>query len=155
MKRTTSRASVVLIAALALLIAGCSDDDTDAVTSEIEQQANDAADDAQDELDDLQEEVEQELDDAGEELDAGLARGHAEVFRQRLTELGQDDTPSTAVDDLEDIASELPGDPEVSGIEDADGDGDDDDGMVQITVDESSACVTVSGSSVEVTDGTC
>jgi acetyl-CoA carboxylase carboxyltransferase component len=142
---------VLLASASAVLLLGCGDDDAGAVRSDIEQQA----DEAQGQLDDLQEEVEQELDEAGEDIDAGTARAHAEVFRQRLTDLGQDDSPSLAVSDLEDIASELPGDPQVSGIDDADGDGDDDDGKVQITVDQSSACVTVSGADVDVTDGEC
>ena len=146
----TIRASAVLFATVALVLVGCSDD-TDSIASEAEQRADEAQSDA----DDLREDVEEKLDEAGDEVDQGLARGQAEIFRQRLTDLGRDDEPSLAVADLEDIASELPGDPEVTGIEDDDGDGDDDDGKVEITVDESSACVTISGSSVEVDDGEC
>jgi hypothetical protein len=152
MKSVKTYAFVLLAAAASLSVVGCSDDaDTDSIESEVDQRT----DQAQDELDDLQEEVEQELDEAGETIDEGTARAHAEVFRQRLTELGQDETPSRAVSDLEDIASELPGDPDVSGIEDTDGDGDDDDGKVEITVDDSSACVTVSASTVDVAEGAC
>jgi hypothetical protein len=145
------RAPIVLFAATALVFAGCSDDDADSVTSEAEERVDEAREDA----DDLKEDVEEKLDEAGDEVDEGLARGQAEIFRQRLTDLGGDDEPSLSVVDLEDIASELPGDPEVTGIEDDDGDGDDDDGKIEITVDESSACVTISGSSVEVDDGAC
>jgi hypothetical protein len=72
-----------------------------------------------------------------------------------VSELGQDETPSTAVDELESITSDLPGDPEITGIEDTDGDGNDDDGALQITVDDASACVKVAGSEVDVTDGAC
>lgn len=147
----TLRASLALFATAALVFAGCSDDDTDSITSEAEQRV----DDARDEADDLKDDVEEKLDEAGEKLDEGAARGHAEIFRQRLTDLGRDDEPSREVTDLEDIASELPGDPQVTGIEDNDGDGEDDDGKVQITVGESSACVTIAGSSVEIDDGAC
>ena len=146
----TIRASLALFATAALVFAGCSDDDTDSISSEAQQRVDQASDDA----DDLKDQVEKKLDEAGEQFDEGVARGQAEIFRQRLTDLGRDE-PSIAVTDLEDIASDLPGDPEVTGIEDDDGDGDDDDGKVEISVDESSACVTISGSSVEVDDGAC
>jgi hypothetical protein len=145
------RSAAVLVAALGLVFVGCSDDDADSISSEAQQQA----DRAQEQADDLKDEVQDKLDEAGETADETLARGQAELFRQQVTDLGQDDTPSVAVTDLESAAADLPADPDVTGIEDSDGDGDDDDGKVQITVDDSSACVTISGASVDVTDGEC
>ena len=44
---------------------------------------------------------------------------------------------------LQEVADDLPGDPEVTGIEDGDGDGLDDDGKVQVDQDDASACVTL------------
>ena len=45
----------------------------------------------------------------------------------------------------ESVADDLPGDPSVSGIDDADGDGKDDDGKVQVVVGDQTACITVRG----------
>ena len=140
-----------IAAAAVLTLAGCGDD-TDSINSDdaesITDEARDRADQAEEDLGDLQDEVDEKLDEAGEAVDEGIARGQAEVFKQRLTELGDDDTPTRAVTELESLASELPGDPEVTGIEDSDGDGDDDDGKVQITVDDSamkgSSCTSMS-----------
>jgi outer membrane murein-binding lipoprotein Lpp len=156
--RTVRRSAGVVVASAALLLAGCSDDDADSVANDAQDQVDDAsdrADDLQDDADDLKDDIEQELDEAEGQLDEGLARGQAEIFKQRLTDVGQDDSPSAEVDEWESIAADLPGDPDVSGIEDTDGDGVDDDGKVQISVDDSSACVTVSDASVEVADGVC
>jgi hypothetical protein len=150
MRRRAGRFAAGMVVAMMLPIAACGDD-TDTIADDAETRL----DEAEAEADDLQEEVEDKLDDAGEAVDEGLARGQAEIFKQRLTDLGGDETPTLAVDELERIGEELPADPEVSGIDDADGDGDDDDGKVQITVDGASACVTIAGSSVEVADGTC
>jgi hypothetical protein len=156
-QRTMGRFGAAAFAALALTVAACGDD-TDSVANDadsIAEEAETRADEAQNELDDLQEDIEGKLDDAGEAVDEGQARAQAELFKQQLTDFGGDDTPSVAVADLESVASDLPQDPEVTGIEDRDDDGLDDDGKVQITVGDSSACVTVSGSSVDVADGTC
>ena len=86
MRSVKTYAFVLLTAAASVALVGCSDDDTDSIESNVEQQA----DEAKDQLDDLQDEVEQELDEAGESIDEGTARAQAEAFRQRLTELGQD-----------------------------------------------------------------
>jgi len=57
---------------------------------------------------------------------------------------------------IEAAVRDLPGDPEVSGIEDADGDGRDDDGNVNVRVDDESACVTVhDNGEVNVSDDAC
>ena len=96
----TGRALVAAIAAATILTLGGCGDDTESIPS----------DQAEDELGDLQDEIDEKLDEAGEAVDEGVARGQAELFKQQLTELGGDDTPSRAVADLESIASDLPGD---------------------------------------------
>jgi hypothetical protein len=102
------RSAAVLVAALGFAFVGCSDDDADSISSEAQQQA----DSAQEKADDLKDQVEDKLDEAGEKADETLARGQAELFRQHLTDLGQDDTPSIAVTDLESAAEDLPADPD-------------------------------------------
>ena len=44
---------------------------------------------------------------------------------------------------LQESVADIPGDPSVSGIDDADGDGKDDDGKVQVAVGDQTACITV------------
>jgi hypothetical protein len=100
--------------------------------------------------DEDRDEIEALADDAG-------ARGVAEALRVSL--LAQDLGDDEHVDDvaiIEAAVSDVPGDPEVSGIEDADGDGRDDDGKVNVRVDDESACVTVhDNGEVNVSDDAC
>jgi hypothetical protein len=76
--------------------------------------------------------------------DSAGARSVAEALRVSL--LAQDLRDDQHVDDVSIIQAavdDLPGDPEVSGVEDADGDGRDDDGKIGVRVDDEAACVTV------------
>jgi hypothetical protein len=86
-------------------------------------------------------------DDTGETVERLAegtgARGVAEAMRLSL--LAQDLGDDQHVDDvavLRAAAEDLPGDPEIVGIEDGDGDGRDDDGRVEVRVDDEAACVT-------------
>jgi hypothetical protein len=100
--------------------------------------------------DEDRDEFERLADDAG-------ARSVAEALRVSL--LAQDLRDNQHVDDvaiIEAAVRDLPGDPEVSGVEDADGDGRDDDGKVNVRVDDESACVTVhDNGEVNVSDDAC
>jgi hypothetical protein len=72
------------------------------------------------------------------------ARAVAEGFRASL--LARNLGPDEHADDvaiLRDVGADLPGDPDIVGIEDADGDGRDDDGQVEVRVDDEVACVTI------------
>lgn len=123
------RRSLALVAVAAVALLGCDDDTT---------------------VEDVREEAEDVVGTAG-------ARGAAEAMRTSLEARDLDpDQTLRDVDVLEDAASDIPGDPEVTGIEDRDGDGRDDDGLVEITVGDQSACVTVENNGeVGVDNGTC
>jgi len=111
-----------------------------------------------DTTDDAKETVESAKDDAAEAADDATARGQAEALRASLKgNETADDEGARSVSVLRQAADDLPGDPDVSGIDDGDGDGLDDDGKVQITVDDSSACVSLpeTGEDIDVTDGDC
>ncbi len=58
---------------------------------------------------------------------------------------------------IDEAVADLPGDPEVTGVEDGDGDGLDDDGKVGVTVDDEQACLTLpeEGEDTEVTSEAC
>jgi hypothetical protein len=132
--------SLVLVAAL---LAGCSDDDEDAV--------EDAVDEAGESLESVATEVEGAVDDAA-------ARVAAEAFAAAVDadeDAAADGATSMSV--IEENIDDLPGDPEVSGVEDADGDGRDDDGLVGFVVDEDESCVELDpdGGEASVLDGPC
>lgn len=61
------------------------------------------------------------------------------------------------VDVLRNAVNDLPDDPEVRGIVDADEDGRDDDGQLEVHVEDEAACVSIDNADdeVEVTDDTC
>lgn len=131
-------AVTALLATLLLLVfaAGCSSDD----------------------VDDARETVESARDDAAEAIDETAARGQAEGLRAGLKVSDvADEEGVRSVSAIEEAAADLPGDPEVTGIDDGDGDGLDDDGKVQVTVDGSSACVSLpeTGEDIDVTGGEC
>lgn len=97
-------------------------------------------------------------DDAAQVADDASARGQAEALRASLK--GNDTANEEGIRSVKAIqqaADDLAGDPDVSGIDDGDDDGLDDDGKVQVTVDESSACLSLpeSGENTEVTDDAC
>lgn len=93
---------------------------------------------------------------AEEVTESAGARVLAEAIRVTLVADGNHDDRRT-VEALEEAVSDIPGDPEVTGIEDDDGDGRDDDGEVVIHVDDEVACLTVDddGKDVDVTGGEC
>lgn len=95
-----------------------------------------------------------EIEEATESAGARVA---AEAIRATLVaeDLGEGEHErDVAV--LQESVEDVPGGPDVSGIEDADGDGRDDDGKVQVHVEDEVACLTVSESGeVDVTGGEC
>lgn len=56
---------------------------------------------------------------------------------------------------LREAVEDLPGEPEVTGIEDTDGDGRDDDGKPEVHTDDEVACLSISSGCVDVSDGAC
>jgi hypothetical protein len=97
-------------------------------------------------------------EDVEETVEQAQARAAAEWMRGDL--LGRDlrsDEHLRDVSVLEDSAENIPGSPDVTGIDDTTGDGRDDDGNVEIVVGDEAACVRVSedGDSVDVEGGTC
>jgi hypothetical protein len=85
-----------------------------------------------------------EKDDFERLAESAGARSVAEALRVSL--LAQDLQADQHVDDVAVIQAavrDLPGDPDVLGVEDANGDGRDDDGKIEVRVDNEPACVTV------------
>ena len=97
-------------------------------------------------------EVAGEIDDA---VDAGIARGQAEIFRQRAQDLVRQGESLDSMSVLQEAARDLPRSPTVTGINDANGDGRDDDGKLEIAVDDSYACVIVTAANIDVTGSRC
>lgn len=128
------RRQAIALAAGAVLFLGACGDDT---SSSAADKARDAAG---------------EVDSA---VDAGLARAQAEIFRQRAKDLVRQGEPLDSVTVLQEAARDLPRNPTVTGIGDANGDGRDDDGKLEITIDESHSCVVVVGSDIDVTSAAC
>jgi hypothetical protein len=98
-------------------------------------------------------------DEAEETAERVGARVSAEEFRVFLKAQDTDDNTGGVreIEALREAADDLPGDPDVTGIEDADGDGVDDDGLVELKVDDEYACVTLpeSGDEIDVSGGRC
>jgi hypothetical protein len=108
--------------------------------------------------DDTRDKAEETVEDVKEKAGEAGARAAAEAFRASLK--AQDDDVAGGVrnvDVLRKAAEDLPGDPEITGIDDTDGDGRDDDGYVQATVGDENACITVpeTGDDIDVTGGAC
>ena len=136
MRRTILTNITIALVLTGAALSGCS--------SETADKAGDAAESAK--------------DDAAQVADDASARVQAEALRASLK--GNDTANEEGIRSIKAVqqaADDLAGDPEVSGIDDGDGDGLDDDGKVQVTVDESSACLSLpeSGENTEVTDGAC
>jgi uncharacterized membrane protein len=129
-----ARVSVIALAVVGLVLVGACDDDT-------REKARETA-----------ESVKEKAGEAG-------ARAAAEGFRASIK--AQDTNEATGgvrnIEALREAAKDLPGDPEITGIEDADGDSRDDDGYVQAKVEDETACVTLpeSGDDVDVSGGAC
>lgn len=123
---------IVLGAALLLpagVLAGCSDsqkDDLRSTASSLGTEASNAASSA-------------------------APRAAAEAMRASLVADRTADSAGTgtatpnprSIDRLREAADNVPGDPQITGIEDGDGDGADDDGKVQFQVEDNFACLTV------------
>lgn len=141
-----------LFAALAVLtlltaFAGCSDDTKDDARDTIDS----VGDDISDAADDVREGAEDKADQA-------TARTAAETFRSALRDDSDaQDQGFRLIDAIERAGADLPGDAELSGVDDSDGDGFDDDGDVQIDVDDESACVHIpeEGDDIDVEGGAC
>ena len=132
------RLIITLLALLGLVAASCGDDD-------------DGGDNADDEAQELEEDAEDLIQEGG-------ARAAAETVRASLVARNLDeDEHLRDVAVLEEAIDNVPGGPEVSGLDDGDGDGRDDDGRLQLKVGDESACVAVSedGQTVDVEGGAC
>jgi hypothetical protein len=93
-----------------------------------------------------------EVDDA---VDAGIARTQAELFRQRAQDLVRQGEALDSMSVLQEAARDLPRSPTITGLGDSNGDGRDDDGKLEITIDESHACVIIVGTDIDVTSARC
>jgi hypothetical protein len=131
--RKTRRKWIALTAAGALWLGACGDDSSSTAADK----ARDAAG---------------EVDSA---VDASLARAQAEIFRQRARDLVRQGEPLDSMSVLQEAARDLPRNPKVTGIGDANGDGRDDDGTLEISIDNSHSCVRVVGTDINVTSAAC
>jgi hypothetical protein len=108
-------------------------------------------DDAQQRVEDLQEDVE---DAAG----TSTARLTAEALRGVLVagDSSESEGPRTMTV-LQGAIDDLPGDPTIVGVEDADGDGQDDDGRVEVQSGDQAACLTLpeTGTDIDVSSDAC
>lgn len=98
------------------------------------------------------------VNEAQQKVGEAGARGVAEGLRASLKTEGENAKGGLCnAETLQKAADKVPGDIEVTGIDDADDDGVDDDCYVQVTVGNQSACVTVprSGTNVDVSGGDC
>ena len=97
-------------------------------------------------------------EDAEDGAGAVGARTQAEALRASLK--GNDTADAEGVRSvaaINEAATDLPGDVEVTGVDDADGDGLDDDGRVQVDQGDQSACVILpaEGEDTTVENGAC
>lgn len=94
--------------------------------------------------DEVQESVEDFGEDAGETANEAQARATAEALRAALA---NSDTAADeglrSIDAIEEAIDSLPGDPDITEVEDGTGDGMDDDGRVQVNVSDSAACMII------------
>lgn len=138
---------VTLSVALAAMAAACSDSER----AEVSQRAEEALTDARQRAREAADAVEQGGERAG-------ARAVAEAIRTALVveDLeGNQHVRDVAV--LREAVGDVPGDPQVSGIDDANGDGRDDDGKLEIAVDAERACLTLpdDGGDIDVAGQAC
>jgi len=125
---------VLILPVLVLAFAACSDETAD----KAEDAVKSAGDDVQDATDTI------------------TARAQAEALRAAiLADDNATDVRSIVV--LQESADDLPGDPKVTGIVDADADGRDDDGLVEVRVGDQAACVRLptSGGDINVDTEAC
>jgi hypothetical protein len=105
------------------------------------------SDDAKDKVKDVASTVQDKVGEAG-------AGALAEALRGALAakDLPKGQTERD-VDVINQVVRDLPGNPDFTGIEDANGDGKDDDGKVQANVGDQSACLNISASGDMNVDG--
>jgi glucose/arabinose dehydrogenase len=113
------------------------------------------SDSTQDKVNDAAQSVKEDAENA-----AGTVSANAVAQSLRAALKAKDlpnGTTERNVSVLRDAVRDLPGDPDVTGIEDRDGDGKDDDGKVQVNVGDQSACLTISrdGKDTNVDNGKC
>ena len=102
--------------------------------------------------------IDSAADDAATAADKTQARTTAEALRASLKgNATADDEGIRSVKAINEAAEDLPGDPEITGVDHGDGDGLDDDGKVGVTVDDEQACLTLpeEGEDTEVTSEAC
>lgn len=122
MSRARNLLTAVVVALLAVVGGACSDDELDSVADEVGNVASTVADAAQD----------------------VSARSVAEAYRAALlADDGADGPDRRRIQVLQETSGDLPGEPEVQGIEDGNGDGLDDDGRVELRVDDQSSCLLI------------
>jgi hypothetical protein len=96
-------------------------------------------------------------DNVGEQVESMTARGVAEALRvvMEADDLGPDQNQRD-IDVIQESVDDLPGRPDVTGIEDEDGDGRDDDGFVDVHVNDEVACLSIAtNGDIDVTGGAC
>lgn len=136
-----------LSVALAATVGGCGDDNKD----DLSRPAQEALQRAQQQAQESADAIEQAGERAG-------ARAVAEAIRAALVAAELESGGQLRdVDRLREAVADLPGDPQVSGIDDADGDGLDDDGKVEVAVNGEQACLTVPDGEgdIDVAAGAC
>jgi hypothetical protein len=110
--------------------------------------------------DETRDQTREAAESAGEDLDQavdeGSARSVAEALRAAIeSDDDYDDSGQPTVAVINDNVDDLPGEPEVEGVADADGDGLDDDGAVDVRVDDEGACLRLTDGSIDVENGFC
>jgi hypothetical protein len=112
--------------------------------------------------DDTQDKVEDAASSVREDAENIAGKGAAFVLAQELRaalkakDLENGETERD-VSVLNAVVQDLPGDPDITGIEDGNGDGKDDDGKVEAHVSDQTACLTISedGKETDVKDDAC
>ena len=134
MHRTRTLLTILAFVSIGGLLASCSDETRD--------QTREAAESAGDDIDEV--------------VDEGSARSVAEALRAAIeSDDDYDDSGQPTVAVINDNVADLPGEPQVEGVTDADGDGLDDDGAVDVRVDDEGACLRLSNGSIDVENGAC
>ena len=102
--------------------------------------------------------VDSAADDAATAADKTQARTTAEALRASLkANATADEEGIRSVKAIDEASADLPGDPEITGVDDGDGDGLDDDGKVEVSFDDEHACLSLpeEGEDTEVTSEAC
>ena len=109
--------------------------------------------------DDTRDKAKETVESAKEKVGEAGARAAAEAYRASVKAHDTDEASGGVrnVEALRVVVKDLPGDPEITGIDDRDGDGRDDDGYVQATVGDETACITLpeTGDDIDVSGGAC